>query len=279
MNSLRAPGRVRPALRRHQPADLRASITSESAGHLRPRHRRAGAQGGAVPHVRHRPVPGHPRRPDHLGATTPTRRPAATRTRQRADTDRLAADSGLQRQLQLRAQLGEGRHRRLRRHDEVLRRRRRATRSSRPTRRRSPSCSPTAAADDRRAAARTSATPRTCSGCRPTCTAATTSPTRRLLQQHRRVGRSPRTRVAVGGAAAGRPRPPTPQGGAGPAARAAADRPVLPAHAAAGRGDARTSCILQPFVPVLHGRQPQEPHRVHGGQERSRRLRASSRRS
>ena len=108
------------------------------------------------------------------GSSTPTRPPTATPTRSGPTPTELAGRQRPRPRLQLRAQLGEGRGRRLRRHGHASTSSTTTTRSSGPTARRSPSCSPTRR-DARRAARRTSATPRTCSGCRPTCGAATTS--------------------------------------------------------------------------------------------------------
>ena len=89
---------------------------------------------------------------------------------------RAARRQRARRRVQLRPQLGQGRHRRLRRHDEVLRDRHQRPDHQGLQPKAFPSLFTPSVGDARRAAPTTSATPRTCSGCRPTCTAATTSP-------------------------------------------------------------------------------------------------------
>ena len=74
------------------------------------------------------------------GYTTSSRYPYA----ENADNDELAAGSGLRPHLQLRAELGEGRRRRLRRHRHLLRRRSERPDRAPPGRRPSPGCSPRA---------------------------------------------------------------------------------------------------------------------------------------
>ena len=80
---------------------------------------------GAVPRRRRRPVPGGRRRPDHVGGRPVHDHRRATRTRQRGRHRPAHERQRAQPRLQLRAQLGEGHGRRLRRHGHALRRRRR----------------------------------------------------------------------------------------------------------------------------------------------------------
>ena len=103
-----------------------------------------GRGGRAVPHVRQRPLPGTCRgraaRTGSSGCRTPTRPRTAIRTPQRADGP--AADcEWSEHVVQLRAQLGEGRHRRIQRDDDVLRLRSQGPDRRRRTRRLSRSCS------------------------------------------------------------------------------------------------------------------------------------------
>ena len=125
-----------------------------------------------VPVVGRRRVPGHPQRPyamDHrrLHDDGPLSVLAARHHRRRRRPVRAA--------LQLRAQLGEGRHRRVRRHDHAVHRR-----QGRPDREGVLEGVPEPVLEVGSApghSPRTSAIPRTCSGRRRTCGAATTSTT------------------------------------------------------------------------------------------------------
>ena len=120
------------------------------------------------------PYPVVARRPHACGCSTATPPPTSTRTRSRIE--RLSGRP--RRRLQLRAQLGEGDGRRLRRHGQVLRGRPEGPDHPGVRGRRSPTCSPTS--QDAEGAPRAPALPRgPVQGAGRPCSVATTSPSRR----------------------------------------------------------------------------------------------------
>ena len=160
-----APGRVRAALRRLQPADLELHHR-RLEDPLRPRRRATGSQTLApflaVRHTTRTRSWSTARVKWIIDAYTTTDRYPYAQT---ADTGGLPGRQRPRRPLQLRAQLGEGRGRRLRRHGHVLRDRRRGP--DHPGLRRGlPGPVHRRRRDARRRSSSTSATPRTCSGCR-----------------------------------------------------------------------------------------------------------------
>ncbi len=194
LDSFAAQGRLRPALRRLEPDRL--ELPHQRLAHrVRARHQGPHREGRPLPAVGRRPVPGGAGRADglRLGRLHQHRqvpeRPAGRHHRpHRRQWPR-------QQRAQLRAQLGEGGDRRLRRHREAVRRRpRRPDRGGLPEARSRPcSCRWTRCP---RSCGSTGATRRTCSGSRPTCSAATTSPTRRPSTRRPRRGRWPTTPAA-----------------------------------------------------------------------------------
>ena len=111
---LRAPRRVRTALRQSRPAHLRADQfgheAPDGARHPRPRH-----QAGALPAVRRRSVPRGARRPHRVDhGRLHHLRPVPVRSVARRWGVAVVV-------VQLRAQLGEGHRRRLRGHRQLLR--------------------------------------------------------------------------------------------------------------------------------------------------------------
>ena len=124
-----------------------------------------------------------------------------------------------------------------------------------------------------RSSSPTSATRRTCSGCRPTCGAATTSTTpttSTTASAAWTVARDPGAGRRPGVADHDRPRPtPTPR-------RPSTDRiePVLPADARCRGRTASRSCMLRPFMPDP-GRRPARAHRLPRRVERPGDLRAA----
>ncbi len=115
-------GDVRVADGRLQPADLEPDHR-QVPDHVRPRPARHGAEGGALPQLRPRPLRGdrqrRPHRLDRGRVHDDVELSLFAERRQPTGGDRQHAP----RQLQLRAQLGQGRHRRLYRQDDLLRRR------------------------------------------------------------------------------------------------------------------------------------------------------------
>ena len=200
--------------------------------------------------------------------TTTNRYPYA----QTGDNEQLDARSGLRPRLQLRAQLGEGRGRRLRRHHRLLRDAGARTRSSRPTATRSRSSSRTSTTCPT-GSRRTCGTRRTCSGCRRRCGASTTS--RRPQEFYGGddswdVARDPGT---TGAAQATRT---TDANGNTVTSRNTRIEPYYLFTKLPGR-DEPEFILLRPFVPVTRrGRQP-GAHRLHGRPERRRRLREAAR--
>ena len=141
--------------------------------HVRPRPGGHGAEGGPVPQLRLRPLRGDQRTGsiDWVldGYTTTANYPYS----QNADTQQVAVGQRPARQLQLRAQLGQGRHRRLLGEDDLLRRRPERPDPRRPTSRPSPDMfTPLSKMSPHLRP--TCATPRTSSRSRPPSTAATT---------------------------------------------------------------------------------------------------------
>ena len=131
-------GGLRRPPRRLQPADLEPDHRPV-ADHVRPRHpgrwpRRRRRSSASTPTPTRRWSTG-----TSTGSSTPTPRPTSTPTRRTPTPRRSRPDCGLPAQLQLRAQLGEGGHRRLLGEDDLLRHGP-ATRPdpARPTRRPSP---------------------------------------------------------------------------------------------------------------------------------------------
>ena len=100
---LRAPRRVRAALRQPRPADLGPDQLRHQDAHGA-RHPRPRREAGAVPAVRRRPVPGRARQPHAVGHGRLHDDRPCTRTRRRS-----SGEGGLAGVVQLRAQLGEGR--------------------------------------------------------------------------------------------------------------------------------------------------------------------------
>ena len=121
------PGRLRPAAGGLQPPHLEPDH-QQVAHHVHPRPGLHGADGGAIPHLRPRSLRGHQQRPR---SRSRAHRLGRRRLHHDAQLRLLAerrhpAGGGREqpaRELQLRAQLGEGRDRRLLGKDDVLRRR------------------------------------------------------------------------------------------------------------------------------------------------------------
>ena len=230
------------ALRRLQPADLELHHRRVEDP-LRPRHQASGC----------RPSPrsstSTPTRTrwsstaGSSGSSTPTRRPNRYPYAQRAETGTLARGQRPRARLQLRAQLGEGRRRRLRRHGQVLR-----DRPDDPIIEAYRKAFPELFTDDRRCPrpdATTSATRRTCSGCRPPCGAATTSRTRGASTPGQRrwdVAQDPGTASPAGHERHQR------QGRAGPTPTHRID-PYYLFTELPGEED-RSFVLLRPFVPT-----------------------------
>ena len=97
----------------------------------------------------------------------------------------------------------------------------------------------------------------------------------RVLQQGRRMGHRAGSRARAWWAAAARRRPPTPKAWSGPSRELRMDPYYLlmrlPGEAQRGLPDPAT------VRPDVERRQPEEPHGLHGGQERSSRTTGSSR--
>ena len=236
---------------------------------LHPRHPGAGRDAGPVPPLRRRPVPGDPRRPDPVGARRlHDHRPLPVRAagRHRAARRRQRARP----RLQLRAQLGEGGGRRLRRHGRLLRHAGR-----RPDHRGLPRRLPEAVHGLRGHARRT-------------CKEHLRYPEDLFRVQTNMWGdyhiEDPTQFYGGNDQLGRRPRPGHRRRGGGHPHHQRArrhgrhvpqrpHRPVLPVHPAARRRRQPEFVLLRPFVPdVARGRQP-GAHRVHGRQERRRRLR------
>ena len=174
VSSFLRKSRARAAVRRLEPLRL-GPAHDELAGPLHARHQASGCRpprrsckfdADPYPVVVERPHPVGARRVHDdeplpvLAVDPPEQPPDGQRSRHR---------------LQLRAQLGEGHRRRLRRHDQLLRRRR-CRRPDHPerTRRRSPSCSATPGQDAGRAASEHWRYPEDCSTRRPSSSRCTT---------------------------------------------------------------------------------------------------------
>ena len=186
---LPAQERARAAVRRLEPVGLGPGH-EQLACHLHPRRQAACADHRAVPQVRLRPVPGRGRRAHPVGARRVHDHRTTTRTRSRSTRSEPAGQRARHR-LQLRAQLGEGDRRRVRRHRALLRRRpHRSDHQDVPQG--VPGAVPGHQHDARRPARRTSATRRTSSARRPSSTRCTTSPIRCSTSTSRRSGTSRR---------------------------------------------------------------------------------------
>ena len=236
LDNLAEAGRVRAALRRPQPADLRpahrrarrSSTSATSASGCRPWRRSSHFDADPYPVI-------HDGRIKWIidAYTTTNRYPYG----ERAETGAARRRQRARPQLQLRAELGEGRRRRLRRHRRLLR-----DAGRRPDHRGLPRRLPRAVhglrGDARGPAGRTSATRRTCSGCRPTSWARYhVDRAEQLLRGQRLLGRRPRPRHRRAPARA--PASTNDRRATTVATPRRAHRPVLPVHQAPRRRRAR----------------------------------------
>ena len=221
-------------------------VTSGVAGHLRPQHRRAGAQGGAVPPLRQRPLPGHRRGQDpvdlrrlHDHQPLPLLPARPTRPGCRPPATSNANFNYVRNSVKvvIDAYNGKMTFYVIDAEDPIIKAYSKAfpelfTDGAWST----PSCGPT------------SATRRTSSGCRPTCSGSTTSPIRATSTTTPTPGTSPRSRASVGGAAPAGLQ--TAQRPGGPPVVAREER-MEPYHLLMRLPDEEREdfLILQPFVP------------------------------